>query len=519
MKDRQRHCMNRRIFISFAALCACAGLFAKGGSDFMSKSTRIPVTTRYELIQQRNLYLEGNNIAGMRADSVNISNALVEAGYVFGQGRQSFEAPRTWNAGINASSIMHRRRISLFGKFAFSHSAMYDACGSMFITPGKYPVDVLEFTPGEKSLQNYSFTGGISADVAEHWRLGARVDFSASNYAKLKDLRYTDYALDFSLKPGIQWVDGDFNVGASLIVERSTETISAEQISVSNDTYYAFLNKGLWYGVYQAWNGGGIHLDEVGISGLPLSRIGLGASLQLGWKGLFTELSYVHGNGRSGEKDAVWFRFPDNGFTGRVAYKHHDAGAVEHIFMLDAAFTNTMLHESVIERVTSGGVTIRHDYGSNLILNKDVLTLRPSWTVVKEGVFDAGASFEYGSQKAVGTQQYPLVAEQSVDTFRGEVYYNRYIAGRVLLGGTLWAGGGLLYDNMRSVSETESPSLYRQEDYFSAWTDYATKIFCGGNLQLRYIFANNMYLCALIQSEYRLRNHRTGFNFGFGYNF
>ena len=52
--------------------------------------------------------------------------------------------------------------------------------GSMFIHPGFYPVDILEFTPGRKDLQTYSFMGGIATNLNPNWRLGGKIDFASA---------------------------------------------------------------------------------------------------------------------------------------------------------------------------------------------------------------------------------------------------------------------------------------------------------------------------------------------------
>ena len=89
------------------------------------------------------------------------------------------------------------------------------------VRPGYYPVDVLEFTPGKKNRQTYSFTGAISADISTHWRIGAGIDFTSANYSKRKDLRHSNYFLDLNFSPGFVWHDGDISVGANSVVNKS----------------------------------------------------------------------------------------------------------------------------------------------------------------------------------------------------------------------------------------------------------------------------------------------------------
>ncbi len=76
--------------------------------------------------------------------------------------------------GAIAKSITHLKGYSLTGSFSFDHTSGKDMSGSMFIQPGFYPVDILEFTPGRKDLQRYAFMGGIASDIAPNCAIGRK---------------------------------------------------------------------------------------------------------------------------------------------------------------------------------------------------------------------------------------------------------------------------------------------------------------------------------------------------------
>lgn len=511
--------MNKKLFIFIALLLAGMTASARDASKHGTKTYAHKY--RYELIQDRNFYLDGSNIAGIRCDSVNISEAILGASYTFGEGRDFSQAPRTWTAGANASTIMHLKKFSMFGKFSFAHTSGYDMTGSMMVNPGRYPIDVMEFTPGEKAKQNYAFTGGISTDISENFRLGARADFSATNYVKYKDLRYTNYALDLSLRPGMQWHRDDLSLGMALALERNTETITAEQVGETSEVYTAFLNKGLWYGVCQQWNGSATHLSESGISGLPIMEIGYGASAQVGFKAFYADLAYLHSNGKIGEKDAIWFTFPTNKLNLTLGWKTISSHGVQHIIRLRGGFKNTVLNETSIDKVTSGGVTTRKTIGSNRILNKDNYELKPSWEAILLDKFDATVSLCYKNETAVSTMQYPFVAEQSLNTIKLQASANAHCIPSVLVGLGFWGGCGFISDNMRmSVSNIQTASeLYRQSDQYLAWKNLMTDFYSGVSATIRYTFKNNVYIRADLSTEFILKSHRTSVGLSCGYNF
>ncbi len=106
--------------------------------------------------------------------------------------------------------------------------------------PGFYPVDILEFTPGRKDLQTYTFMGGIATDISPNWRLGGKIDFAASNYSKRKDVRHTNYRLDLKVAPGIMYHSGELAIGLSYIFGKNSESVKAEVIGTAENSYNAF---------------------------------------------------------------------------------------------------------------------------------------------------------------------------------------------------------------------------------------------------------------------------------------
>ena len=237
--------------------------------------------SRYETLIRVNPWNGGSNAAGMRQDSTGFSNAEAGGLYRSGDFRDGSDAASEWAASAQARTMTHLEKFSMRGAFSFEEREAYDACGSMFLGKGKFPVDVLEFTPGRKSFQTYKMYGGLSVDIAPGWRVGGALDFSSRNAAKRKDLRYTGYALDMEVTPSLMYHSGDFAAGVSAIYARSTETVSAEQVGSAQSAPFAFFNEGLYFGNLQVWTGSGTRLREPGVSGLPVVQDALGAAAQL----------------------------------------------------------------------------------------------------------------------------------------------------------------------------------------------------------------------------------------------
>lgn len=157
---------------------------------------------RFDYIFRRNPWNGGPNAAGIRQDS--LEPFLCRN--LFHQGERRAYGPLasddSWNAGAKTESVRHLKKVSFSGGFGYDYFDGRNMCGSMFTEPGYYPVDILEFTPGRKVREDYTFTGGMSAVLGNRWTGGLRVEFEARNYAKRKDLRHKNTRLDFEFSPG-----------------------------------------------------------------------------------------------------------------------------------------------------------------------------------------------------------------------------------------------------------------------------------------------------------------------------
>ena len=339
----------------------------------------------FERVYDNNFWNRSRNVTGVRQDSVSRSYAELYGGYESGEFRDTWQAEESWHAGAVTASIQHMDKMSLTGSFSFTQTEGYRQCGSMFINPGFYPVDILEFTPGRKTLQEYRFNGGISYDVASKWRIGARMDFESANISKKKDLRHMNYLLDMTVTPGFMYHDGDFAVGASAIFRKTSERIEAEQVGTSESSYYAFLDKGLMYGVHSVWNGSGLHLEESGVNGFPVKDFTYGGAVQLQYKGVFAELEYSETSGTVGEKEYIWFLFPGKEAKAMLGFRHN-SGNETHLGRVNLGWKQRSLDENVLEKVSENGVATVICHGKNRIFTEGIWNLSPEYEYIADRI-------------------------------------------------------------------------------------------------------------------------------------
>lgn len=446
----------------------------------------------HEQVLRDNLWNGSQNINGVRQDSISRSYAGFFGKYEGGQMRDTWQAERGWSAGASTASVQHLEKMSLKGSFSFTQTEGYGMCGSMFIKPGFYPVDVLEFTPGRKTLQTYSFDGGISYDIAPSWRIGAVMDFESSNIAKRKDLRHSNWRLDMKVTPGVMFHSGDFAAGIAYLFRKTSETVEAAQVGTSGSSYYAFLDKGQMYGAYSIWTSNGLHLDEAGVDGFPVKDFSNGAAVQVQYRDFFAEVEYTHTSGTIGEKEYIWFRFPADAFKTRLAYRHTSGKAV-HYARLVLDWNGRKLDESILEKVTSNGISTVINHGSNRIATEKGFTLAPEYEYITDKI-EVLAKTHIGIDKDMASQIYPYIHTQSLATFGADVRVKTFTGPWSFTAEAGYFGGRTSEDSWMTDQQTGVQTApFRLQDWYERQMEFRTAPRLLAGASARYTFARDIY--------------------------
>lgn len=482
---------------------------------------------RFDKTVERNAWNMTSNVCGIRADSISISQAQLYGRYTDGGFRDLSDPERLWNVGAFAQTISHFGKVSMTGKFAFDNEEAYKACGSMFSRPGAYPVDLFEFTPGRKTRQSYTIDGGIAARLSPLLTIGGKVEFLSSNYSKRKDLRYTDYLLDMKVTPSLLFSFGErVRLGLSYSYRRVAESLSAEELGISDQSYYAFLNKGLMYGSYDVWTGGASHLKEAGVSGFPVRENFHGLALQLSAGEFIAELSGSLGGGKAGEKDVRWFQFRESGL-GLLLGWTHDA----HRVTLKTTAKAESGSEDIIEKVTENGVTTTINYGTRNIYGSALWTLNPEYVYLGTNLYArAGAKFDWSDE--VSRMVYPYSAKTGVFTAGLYASATYSIRGFDIGAGVSYLGGkwnDSLTNQNGSVPVSQAPKRLDELDvqgkWFAAAMEYATanRLRLEGSLRYNFRFGLFIGANATLTRGFHLSNlpgrHRADATFSIGYIF
>lgn len=461
---------------------------------------------RFDTAVRRNPWNDGVNRAGLRQDSLSLSYAEVYWLKQNGGMTDHSVSADSWTAGVVTESMRHFGKISFTGRFSYDYTDGKDMCGSMFIHPASYPVDIYEFTPGRKILENYAFTGGLSADLGREWRGGLHIDFNAANYAKRKDLRHKNTRLDFEAAPSVLWHRDDWSIGAAYIFAKNSERIEAEEIGSTPDSYEAFFDKGLFYGDRALWNSNVIHLDENGIDAFPIKETTNGAAVQLQWRTLFAEVEYRHSQGETGEKGVVWHTFGGDGVKARLEMSPETTGVSRHFARVGLEWSQRDNAESILVRETTGGVTNTTSLGSVPIYAERNLSLHLEyeWQHGNSGI---RAGFDWNSRSRQSSLAYPQLREQSLG------WWNLWAEGiwaekRVEIAAGLWVRSGSHSETERAVTaETAAQTPYPEQlAEYAAWNnEYLTALRTGCRLAVRVNIIKGFYAEAAARYEHGFR--------------
>lgn len=479
MNVKDSRCMNKIRNILLLCLISCS----------------IPLTARtYEDIARRSFWQDSRNVAGIRLDSLSRSYAEIYGRYEEGGFMATWDAPRGWKAGARTGSVIHLDRMSLTGSFSFDQTEGYGMCGSMFVKPGYFPIDVMEFTPGRKTLQRYAFEGGIAYDLGNSWSIGARMDFESSNLAKRKDLRYTDWRLDMNVAPSIIYRNGGWAFGFSPVFRKVSETIGAQQIGTTESSYYAFLDKGLMFGTYQVWTGSGVHLEEAGVNGLPVREYSYGGALQARYQDIYADLEFMYDYGKAGEKEYIWFEFPGMHMASDVRYIHYGNGR-EHHFRLHFEWKRQDMDENVLERVSENGITDIVNHGSNRILCRQTWSLSPEYEYVSENL-EISSSLGLDRYAGLSSQVYPYINTLSHTDLSAQVK-SLVRLGSLDIRAGLRASKGMHEEGSRTAGKNDAlTEPFRLQDWHDRQVEYISAFRTGLGLSFRYNFDKGIYIDA-----------------------
>lgn len=326
--------------------------------------------------------------------------------------------------------------------------------GSAFIDPHHAPFNIQEYsdtTRGTKVLEQYRLAGTISYSPRERWTLGAKLDYTAANYAKHKDLRHRNKLLDMTTAAGITYTPlPSWEVGAAYTYRKRVEGLYFGIYGTTDRHHVSLIDFGSFYGRTQGFSENGDGYTS-GSTERPLVDNYHGAEIHSSYR--ITPSLLLLGNlffnqrkgyyGIQSSSSVVYSRHTGNtrGFEAAFTLQK---GAQEHLLQLRMEEDRLANYENVYNIINVEGGTSRVEYyGENKMLDHLHRKGRMNYTLYlgrahsPEGgelpAYELGMTVE-GHQRQRTTSIYPYYRKQDLLYGSLELRARRnMIAGRRLL--------------------------------------------------------------------------------------
>ena len=294
-----------------------------------------------QFLKQQDIWLtQPNNAALTRYATKNIFQAEAQLAKGNGGLVNYYESSNTLQGTVSIESFYRlNSRIVAFGSIVYDNWTGRNLSGSAFIAPDGKPFNLVEDSltnEGKKHRDTYRLSGGVGVDIYQGISLGARVDYTAANYAKYKDLRHKNKLMDLLLTAGVYapltaWM----NMGADYQYHRNTESLEFGTYGKSDKVYKTLIDYGTFFGSTEQFGNEG-YTDKS--REMPLFEDAHGGHFQLELCptpafSLFATVGLSHASGYYGRKSP---------FT--ITYAQHTRDIVESSARLACQYGSSRFH-------------------------------------------------------------------------------------------------------------------------------------------------------------------------------
>lgn len=266
----------------------------------------------YRFVKRTDAWLTNQNAAGLtRFAHPSISEAELSLTKSKGGMVDWYQSPYFLQATANVESFTRiSQRTVVFGAMTYDNFSGHDMAGSAFISPDHKPFDIVEdslVNTGTKHRDTYRLTGAVGVDLWRGLAAGIRLDYTAANYAKYKDLRHKSKLMDMTFTAGINYplsiVNCQFTIGANYLYRRTTESLIFSLYGHEDKVYKSLIDYGTFMGRVEQFGSSG-YTDKGQEMPLVDDYNGLGLQLSIDHYPLsiFTSLTYARREGYYGRK-------------------------------------------------------------------------------------------------------------------------------------------------------------------------------------------------------------------------
>ena len=275
----------------------------------------------YRYVQQSSPWLTQRNAAALVRGLYNHESiAETELSFTHANGKltdiSGSPSVNNLQAGIESYYRISPRAVVL-GAISYDNFSGSDMTGSVFMQQ-RLPFDIVEDSltnSGRKHRDTYQLTGAFSYSFSPELSIGLRMDYTAGNYAKYKDLRHKNKLMDLLLTAGV--VSNPYpgiTIGADYTYHRRTESLEFNTYGKSDKVYKSLIDYGAMMGIVEQFGNEG-YTDKG--NEMPLFEDGHGVDIQLelcplSSLSIFANTGYSHATGYYGSKSPFTITYTDH---------------------------------------------------------------------------------------------------------------------------------------------------------------------------------------------------------------
>ena len=403
-------------------------------------------------------------------------------------------SPDVVEAGASVESLYRiSKRTVVSGSMSYTHFTGKEMGGSTFLLTDHTPFDIEEDSLtnlGKKQRDTYHLTGGIGVDVWRGLSVGARIDYTAANYAKYKDLRHKNKLMDMTLTIGAYMPIGQvLHIGANYYYRRTNESVVYNTYGREEKVYKSFINYGPFIGEVEQFSITG--LTERGRE-MPMSDNTNGGSVQVGIEvgqfSLTNELTAAHRSGYYGRRSPYTITFARHSsdiyeYHGRLAY---NARGMQHHLDLSIRAENLVNYFTSYRELTNESSATYYEYyddvkSANKLWVEGHASYTAHWGIRGElPTWSLTAGYQWLHRKQTA-YVYPYYRRQTIDTGEGYLACTRHLLigpGELALTlrGSFKKGHGAPFEDLTfatpSDKQTPPPTmeawLYREHQWLTS---------------------------------------------------
>lgn len=482
-------------------------------------------------------------------NSHNVSNAEIIALKSDGKFKSYIESEDSYNLGAVAESYYKvNPQIVFYGKVKYDYFKGKNMEGSVFLNPNENPFDIVEYedsNAGNKIKERYNLVGAISANVYNGLTLGGRIDYTAANYTKTRDLRYKNVYMNMNLSVGATYdLSNRATLGLNYNYRRSTEELSFGIYGNYKDKFTSLISYGGFFGHSELFGENGYTEKNTRI---PLFNEYHGVGLQIDYAlsnnlQLFNEVNYKSRSGYYGKKSDISIVYSEHqsdiiSYNGSLSFSKENN---RHLLQWNLRNEKLENFENVYQSQTLPGGNTIYIYNDLLkALDRKATNISVFYTALLETnrydpkwIFNIGV--DYFTQKQTASY-FPYYRKQTINSYAVNLSGKRNIENginRFGLGIDLSYGSGSgdakIDGRYSDASETQKmPAtldslLYREFEYSTASRIKAELVFrfsrmlkdkTTGYIQLNYAYTKAFNIEQLDGDNYNQARIAIGYSF------